>query len=508
MKTGWFATGIALSFLLTGCVSNPETAVVVAQPKTPITKTLTSFTQAKSCMDRLFAQYGKRDIRLTSDGVPDRTGTVAAGTRDMMIAALASMSQRSGAFTFVDIELQSTVHWIATNTPGSGFQPPRYYIRGSISQVDRNVTADANSASISLPFLSVGVAEDQVTSVVTVDLQVGDLVTRQVLQGVTTTNTITVVSKGDGVSADGLINQGAISVNLDSTTTEGTHQALRTLLDYSLIELMGKFTKVPYSRCLELRSTRPTVMAQNRAAWDLLIDTQRVMLVQRALIASGEYLGLANGSVSRAFQDQINIAKTRRNLIPDGQVDFTLFNSLANQNLIDIAAPPPEVPVQVVAQKPKPLAVDAEGGRDPIGLEIHHPVAPPRPGDSVVFDVVAQQTAALYCYYEFVEDGRRQVVRVFPNRFRDAREITRGTAVKLPAPQDGFDIVLGASGVEEAIGCVAVQGDYPERNRPRVLKEQDLTPLASARSLAEVVDQHLVADQLKSSVKVLRYVVQ
>ncbi|WP_416898610.1 MAG: DUF4384 domain-containing protein [Minwuia sp.] len=505
----WAVWAVSLGLLAAGCVSNPETAVVVAQPKTPISKTLTSFSQAKACMDRLLAQYGKRDIRLTSDGVPDRTGTVAAGTRDMMIAALGEMSERSGAFTFVDIDLQSTVHWIATNTPGSGFVPPRYYIRGSISQVDRNVTADSNSASISLPFLSVGVAEDQVTSVVTVDLQVGDLTTRQVLRGVTTTNTITVVSRGDGASADGLINQGAISINLDSTTTEGTHQALRTLIDYSLIELMGKFTKVPYSRCLELRSTRPTAMAENRAAFDRLTEAQQILLIQRALIASGEYRGEATGVLSRTFRDRLNYAKSVRNLIPNGRIDFELFNILANQGYVDISAPPPVVPnIDVAAPKIEPTPIDADGGRDPIGLELLHPKGALRPGDKVVFDVISRQPAQLYCYYEFQESGRKQVVRVLPNRFRDESKISFSNPVKFPSSEDGFDIVLGHAGSEEAVGCIAVQGEYPENKRPRVLKEPDLTPLASASGLAEVVDQHLLADQLRSSVKVLRYVVQ
>ena len=321
---------------LAGCnTTNPEAVQTVAQPKTPVAKTLTSFTHAKTCMDHLLRQYGKTNILLTSDGVPDQTGQVSAGTRDMLIKALDDMSRTSHAFRFVDIDHTglSSVFWIQ-NQVNQSFSVPPFYIRGSISQVDRNVTSDSIGGSISLPVVSIGASKDQIGSIITIDLQVGDLVKRQVIPGVTTTNTITVISKGQGLSADGLINQGAVSISLDNYTEEGTHQAIRTLLDYSLIELMGKFTKVPYQRCLELDSTDPAVMAGNRADFDRLKPAERLQAVQRALIAAGEYSGPADGILNRRFRDVLNIAKANRNLIPNGRIDFDIFNALANEGFL------------------------------------------------------------------------------------------------------------------------------------------------------------------------------
>ncbi|HZX29734.1 MAG TPA: hypothetical protein VFF03_00140, partial [Rhodocyclaceae bacterium] len=73
-----------------------------AAPKTPAIKTVTSFTQALRCMDELFLAYGKNGIVITSTGIPDETGKVRTGTKEMLISAVAKMTVKSNAFEFID----------------------------------------------------------------------------------------------------------------------------------------------------------------------------------------------------------------------------------------------------------------------------------------------------------------------------------------------------------------------------------------------------------------------
>ena len=59
-----------------------------AAPKTPAIKTITNFTQSLRCMDELFYAYGKQGIAITSTGIPDETGKVKTGTKEMLITCL------------------------------------------------------------------------------------------------------------------------------------------------------------------------------------------------------------------------------------------------------------------------------------------------------------------------------------------------------------------------------------------------------------------------------------
>ena len=64
-------------------------ASTAAAPKTPAIKTVTNFSQALRCMDELFLAYGKSGIVITSTGIPDETGKVRTGTKEMLITAVA-----------------------------------------------------------------------------------------------------------------------------------------------------------------------------------------------------------------------------------------------------------------------------------------------------------------------------------------------------------------------------------------------------------------------------------
>ncbi len=89
-KSRLILAGLSVTGLLAACVATPpkpETATVVTAVKTPVAKTVTNFTPALRCMDDLMLAYGKKDIVITTAGIPDSTGKVMAGTKEMLISA-------------------------------------------------------------------------------------------------------------------------------------------------------------------------------------------------------------------------------------------------------------------------------------------------------------------------------------------------------------------------------------------------------------------------------------
>ena len=98
-----WATFVVL-LVLCGCVARPETAYDVVHPRTAPVRNIGNFNEALRCMDDMFWRQGIRDIYITTAGIPDATGLISAGTKEMFISAVSQMSAKSGAFHFVDYD--------------------------------------------------------------------------------------------------------------------------------------------------------------------------------------------------------------------------------------------------------------------------------------------------------------------------------------------------------------------------------------------------------------------
>ncbi len=515
MKRSPVAPILAASLALAGCqTTNPQVASVIAQPTTPITKNITSFSQALRCMDELFLAYGKTGLVITSDGLPDQTQQINSGTKDMMITTLSKMSERSGAFKFVDIEQGGAVEFVQTKL-GRGFDLPHYYIRGAITQVDRNVASNSKSAGIAIPMASLGYSSDQLLSVVTIDMNIGDVVERQIIPGLHTTNTITVVSSGKGTDAEGIIQKASIYFEVSQDRTQGTHQAVRTLVELGLIEVLGKLTKVPYWRCLGIESTNPSMIQQARDWYDQIPEGERLRIVQQAMSSSGLYSGPVDGVMGPAFRDAVNAYKARNDLIANGQVDFDLYYRL----LVDNAAVMPHGPAtpgkrggprQEVAYAPMAPG-RGETVTEAVGSEIGLSLEPEggrqanfRIGDRLSFLVSVKRPAEVYCYYQFEEGDKPQLVRIFPNRFQPNPLVRPGETVRVPGNDGNFRIVLSKAGAAEEVACIAKEGGYPRGTAPSLVGEGDLKPLTAPYAF-RAVNLHLEADRMKTDVQSVKW---
>ena len=329
---------VAPAVLASACGNLPDPGRVTAevQPRTPVVRNITSFTNALRCMDDLLQSYGKSDIVITSDGLPDKTGQITTGTKEMMISAVSRMSARSGAFRFVDVDrTQDSVFWIQQNWIGvrDGLLAPNYYIRGAITQVDARVMTDSESAGGSIPWLSFGVSRDQLVSVVSMDLNIGHVVTRQIMPGLSSTNSIAVVKTGQGQDTEGLIDKAGIFFEVSGDRSQGSHQSVRTLVELGLVEVLGKLTRVPYWRCLQIDSTNPQMIAEARDWFDRMDGGQRVRLVQGALRRYGVFHAEADGERTPELDDAVSRYQDENDLIAHGRIDFDLYYSLLANDL-------------------------------------------------------------------------------------------------------------------------------------------------------------------------------
>lgn len=466
----------ALTIGATGCAfSPPEAAPIAAQPKTLPVRNVTSFSASLRCMDDLFQRMGKTNYLITAQEIPDATGKVQTGTKEMLISAISQMSVKSNAFNFIDFEEYGSVFVLGSflAAPGgppvpAGFEVPNYYVRGAITQLDSGAIAESASGGIGIPQADIGFSTDQVMSVVSVDLNIGNVLNRRMLPGVSANNSIVVRRSGTSADAGATINKLGANFNLTFNQSEGMHAAVRSLIELSTIEVLGKLLQVPYWRCLEIEQTNTEVVAVARGWFDTMSPDERVSFVQRALAGQNRYAGPITGRMDAMTRDAIGAYQAERGLLADGRITFDLYADLIAGDLALGREPARDV-------APDPLIPAALDYAEPINLNLTTPRGPAHryaAGEALTLTLRSSADAFAYCYYQ---DGSGTVARIFPNRFAPDPYLPARQALYLPGNAP-FDLVPERPGSTEEVLCVAAGAEIG-RTMPALLQVDDLTPI-------------------------------
>ena len=466
-------------------------AVVAAAPKTPATKTITSFSQALRCMDELFLQYGKQGIVITSAGIPDETGKARTGTKEMLITAISKMTLKSHAFDFIDFHnVGDDLGRLFEATGNAQAMLPDYYIRGSVTQMDDNAIRSNKGGGLALPFLDLGTSKEESFDVISMDMSVGQAATRRILPETSTSNTMIITKSGKSNEAGGKVFKMGLSFNMDLSKSEGVGAASRTLIELGLIESLGKFTQVPYWRCLDVDSTNPAMMGQAQEWYETSKEKDRILFVQRKLAGMSRYRAALDGTMNEDLKTSIAEYQAAVGLIADGRLNFDLYYSLLDdiQNrLAELpAAQTSKQPAQSASQIPAAMpaampAVAAVVRPFSVRIESDKGVKPVyNVGENLNLNLSLAATGSVYCYYE---DAGRNTARIFPNQFNANPTLNAGSLVRLPS--GGFKIKFDQKGSER----VACMGSDLEVVIPqRLAGTRDLRPLP-VKSLDDVVSQ-------------------
>jgi hypothetical protein len=468
---------VATLALLSACDARPQAAYDVVHPRTAPVRNIGNFNEALRCMDDMFLAQGKQDIYITTAGIPDSTGLIATGTKEMFITAVSRMSAKSNAFRFVDYDPTQLDVQVLSEMVGlrDDFVAPSYYVRGAITQLDSNVLQAQASAGVSIPFADLAVNANEVVSVVSIDLNVGKLVTRQIIPGISASNSIAVVQSGKGADVGGLIGKAGVSLSVSLDKSEGFHQAVRNLIELSTIEVLGKLSRVPYWECLSIESTNPNFRTEARGWFDTMGEQERNRFVSTALVRTG-YLSSQSNGADATFSSAVARYQADNDLVPNGRVDFDLYYRL----LANDTRHPNAKPVTAAAGSTAPTAAPAPATPPPASppqLVLSTPRGPRpsyRVGETMVVAVQPTQDAYVYCYYQ---DATGTIARIFPNRFQPDPFLHAGMRIEIPPEgTKSFAIRFDKPGGNEAVACLGADREVGLR-LPSTLKAQDLEPL-------------------------------
>ena len=461
-----------------------------ASPKTPALKTVTSFSRALHCMDELFLGYGKQGIVITSAGIPDETGKVKTGTKEMVITALAKMTLKSNAFEFIDFHSQGDDLKSMFDAMGDQHRKlPDYYLRGSITQMDDNVIRRSKGAGSAVPlsfganrddFVDYGAAKDEAFDMISMDLSIGEAATRKILPATSTSNTLVIVKQGKSDEGGSKLGKLGLSFNLDTSRSEGFGAATRSLLELGMIETLGKFTQVPYWRCLDNDLSNPLFRDQAAEYYDSLSPGERILFIQRKLGGSmNRYAGPIDGLGSEALKTAIAEYQAQAGLVANGSIDFDLYASLLDDTQNLLAA----LPAKATPPAPLPSSANSPTVGFRMTLESERGTRPNfTVGEFLSMRLSLSGTGSVYCYYQ---DAAGETARIFPNQFHADATLMAGGIVKLPG--NGFRIRFDQAG-QERVACIAADRELVV---PAALSGiADLRP--TGRPLDDILSQFMV----------------
>lgn len=468
--------------MLSACAATPDQIYETARPKAAPAASITGFSDSLTCMDDMLYSYGIRDIRLTTNGIPDSTGEIQLGTRDMLISAVSRMSARSRAFTYIDFQEVS-----------AGFGPPEdrrfydrqqslltptYYIRGAVTTFDESVTTDTQGGGLRVGGTGVGANFDQTSSVVGVDMNVGEVKTGLIVPGVASSNRIAVSRRslaGDAsfdVELSGELVGGFLQAA--RSKSEGMHTAVRTLVELNTIEALGKLTRVPYWRCLGIDQADPEAARAANKYFASMSEIEQIEFAQRSLQGLSLYGGPIDGRINSALSDAVGQYQSSNNLVATGRVDRQLISSLLGRDI-------------KLAGSGKPVAGSGADFEAVVKERLFISMTDTLEFPTYKVDMPLQMRvrlnadAYLYCFYQ---DGAGAIARIFPNRFQPDALVEGGKVVKIPDDEAGFRLVFEQAGSKENVKCFASRTEIGV-GFPEALKQGDLTPL-DYTSLAEL----------------------
>jgi hypothetical protein len=296
-------------------------------------RSMSSFSDSLQCMDRLMRDAQIPTTLITSKQIPDFSTRVPVATKDMVITALLQMSRLSNAFRYVDYEVdiarQDTVQNLTNillNNNQIQLQRPSLYVSGSVAFVDQNVLNNRFDAGTSAARFETGYSQNRTVTIIGLEMHMGDFRTRTMIPGLDSANEVIISNGGQGLDLAGRIRDYGWQFNVGRDYAQGSGAAVRTLVELAMIELTGKWARVPYWQCLTMEQTHPDFQRQLRDWYDEGSIGVHEALIRQSLISKG-YLS-DNSDMKPDFQAlRSGLAKFQADngMVVTGIIDFNTY---------------------------------------------------------------------------------------------------------------------------------------------------------------------------------------
>ena len=318
-------SGVACLLLASCGGMNPHN-VDVELPKSAPQGKITSYTQALSDLGLMTQIYDTDKLKIQSQDIADKTGAAATTgaeiQRDITEIMKSTLNSIGGHVTFIEYDPSFIQNQMVTGYGNFANKViPDVVVTGGITEFDRGLethgegtNADVEAQASGLPSwvpgdtAGFGFADTEKggKARITLDFNLKDFQTLAGIPKMTTTNSMEVY-KGLHEKELGITLFGP-TFGLKGTTkkVQGRHEAVRLLVQLSMIQMVGKYLALPYWNLLgEGAKPDPVVIDAIRSTYYNLNSAQQILFAQQWLVLHGydvELTGTIDAKTKNALQ--------------------------------------------------------------------------------------------------------------------------------------------------------------------------------------------------------------
>jgi hypothetical protein len=462
------------TLIITGCAAPMDArkdtkyqslASAADKPTNRPTRSFSSMSPSLTCMDHMFRQAELPTTLVTAKQIPDVSGKIAVATKDMIITSLSQMSRLSNAFRYIDYEVdisrQDTVQnmtAIMLNNNQMQLQKPALYVTGAVSFVDQNIISNHLDTGTSASRLETGYSNNRNASLIGLDLHLGDFKTRTIIPGLDSANEVVIGNASQGLDLAGKIGSYGVQFNVGRDYTQGSGAAIRTLVDLAMIELIGKWSRLPYWRCLTLDQNHPELQRQLLDWYEASSPPAHARLVKTVLSGLGYMKSqqIYEPSNTEAFKSVLGKYQADSGLVITGVIDFPTYERVMrsytkldeNGKLVTVDwTPNSDINV---ADTPRTMDLLVKNVQlDKTSFEV---------GDQIFLSASVSRASHVYCY---LQEATGKMMRLLPNATNTESLMSADLSVRIPDwinPKPGFILDAAAPG-NESVFCIATDED-------------------------------------------------
>ncbi|HBT96458.1 MAG TPA: hypothetical protein DEB25_01810 [Desulfobulbaceae bacterium] len=197
---------------------------------------------------------------------------------------------------------------------------PQIVVGGSITEFDKELDMKSGDSNLDTVLdrgepdtnLSAQLSNGMKFSRVSLDLYLIDYRTHTVIPGASVTNTISIAEIEKGREFAFAIYGNGLGISGKIKHSEGFHRAVRNLVDYSLLQLVGRYYNFPYWRALGQDEIDPKVMASLKKSFMMKDERGQHIVLQHLLNEYSFGDSVVNAATGRSFSGKI---------IPNGRLE-------------------------------------------------------------------------------------------------------------------------------------------------------------------------------------------
>lgn len=178
------------------------------------------------------------------------------------------------------------------NTGGSGSRMlPNLVIAGSITEFDKDIEADVTSIDLDLLVgggstetdIGFGADRSMKLSRVVIDIHLLDYDTHSVIPGAAVSNTIHVLEIEKDRDFGFAVYGSGMGISGRIRHAQGFHRAVRTLVEYSVLQLFGRYYALPYWQWAGMEYADPAVLRSMKKSFGSKPRRQQIQDIQVAM---------------------------------------------------------------------------------------------------------------------------------------------------------------------------------------------------------------------------------